>query len=555
MGRLVAYTAPVSGHTFPSTAMLLELHRRGHEVHVRTRASDIERLQTLGLSAAPVDPRIEALELDDWKAPNPIAALQRLQRWYQTNAKVEVGDLRGAIDDVRPDALIVDANFQGGAAVAEASGLPWCQYSPFPPVFQSKDAPPYGPGLPPARGLPGRARDRALYAIFGRLADHYLPPINALRAGLGLEPLRHLEDLFLRARRFILFTAEPYEYPRSDWPESVRLVGPLTWEPPASPPSWLNEETRPIVLVTTSTVYQRDDKLIATALEALADERVAVIATTAALDPTAFNAPANARVEAFLPHGPILERAACVICHGGMGITQKALAIGVPVCVVPFCRDQFEVARRVEVSNAGTRLHHKRLTAQRLRKAVHANDPHAARSRTRRPSVRPGRRGTGCRRHGRRAITRHAQATTSQCQTRSSSGLTTRAATHARADDYASRASAAGLPRSLPQCGRNWTLIRAPRECVVLGIACCHVRWQLPPITSRSPCPIWRRSPMPPDLGRSANGLVAPSETIATIVSFGLSRAMRSPCQATLSLPSRYKHRPALTNGSPNSSV
>jgi hypothetical protein len=27
---------------------------------------------------------------------------------------------------VRADALIVDANFQGGAAVAEASGLPWC---------------------------------------------------------------------------------------------------------------------------------------------------------------------------------------------------------------------------------------------------------------------------------------------------------------------------------------------------------------------------------------------------------------------------------------------
>jgi UDP:flavonoid glycosyltransferase YjiC (YdhE family) len=42
------------------------------------------------------------------------------------------------------------------------------------------------------------------------------------------------------------------------------------------------------------------------------------------------------------------------------------------VCVVPFGRDQFEVARRVEVSGAGARLHHKRLTAKRLRKAVHS---------------------------------------------------------------------------------------------------------------------------------------------------------------------------------------
>ena len=37
--------------------------------------------------------------------------------------------------------------------------------------------------------------------------------------------------------------------------------------------------------------------------------------------------------------------------------------------------------------------------------------------------------------------------------------------------------------------GRNWTLIRGPIGRVVLGTACSQVRWQLPPITSRSPCP------------------------------------------------------------------
>jgi MGT family glycosyltransferase len=208
--------------------------------------------------------------------------------------------------------------------------------------------------------------------MLGHLADRYLPPVNALRAGLGLEPLGHLEEIFRRSQRFILFTAEPLEYPRSDWPASVRLVGPLSWEPLTPAPAWLSEETRPIVLVTASSVYQRDDKLIATALEALADESLAVIATTGALDPTAFDPPSNARVEPFLPHGPIVERAACVVSHGGMGITLKALAAGVPTCVVPFCRDQFEVARRVEVASAGTRLHHKRLAARRLRDAVRA---------------------------------------------------------------------------------------------------------------------------------------------------------------------------------------
>jgi UDP:flavonoid glycosyltransferase YjiC (YdhE family) len=69
-------------------------------------------------------------------------------------------------------------------------------------------------------------------------------------------------------------------------------------------------------------------------------------------------------------HAPILERAACAITHGGAGATQKALAAGVPVCVVPFGRDQLEVARRVAVAGAGTRLPASRLNAERLRRRV-----------------------------------------------------------------------------------------------------------------------------------------------------------------------------------------
>jgi UDP:flavonoid glycosyltransferase YjiC (YdhE family) len=40
------------------------------------------------------------------------------------------------------------------------------------------------------------------------------------------------------------------------------------------------------------------------------------------------------------------------------------------VCAVPFGRDQLEVARRVEVAGAGTRLPARRLAPKRLRAAV-----------------------------------------------------------------------------------------------------------------------------------------------------------------------------------------
>jgi MGT family glycosyltransferase len=97
---------------------------------------------------------------------------------------------------------------------------------------------------------------------------------------------------------------------------------------------------------------------------------VDVVITTADIDPATLNPPANVRVERFVPHSPVLDRAACVVCHAGMGITQKALAHGVPVVAVPFGRDQPEVARRVEVAQAGIRLPARRLDPARLRGAV-----------------------------------------------------------------------------------------------------------------------------------------------------------------------------------------
>ena len=296
--------------------------------------------------------------------------MRRIVALYEQHARLEIPDAQRAIDEVRPDAVVMDIQCEGGGYVAAASGLPWVQYCPYTPPLRSRDAPAHGMGYRPPRGALGHLRDRVAWVVANRLLASDVAARNELRARLGLAPLGTYDEQWQEADRFIAFTAEPYEYPRSDWPANVRLVGPGTWDPPSEPPAWLATETRPIVLVTASTAYQRDEKLIRVALEAFADEDVALVVTTAAHDPSGFPAPPNARVEGFLPHGPIIARAVCVVCHGGQGITQKSLAAGVPPCVVSFCRDQFDVARHVEAADAGATLHHKRLTAKRLRSAV-----------------------------------------------------------------------------------------------------------------------------------------------------------------------------------------
>jgi MGT family glycosyltransferase len=206
--------------------------------------------------------------------------------------------------------------------------------------------------------------------VLGSVARVFLPSLNAVRSTVGVRPFAEIADMFTVAPLLLYLTAEPFEYPRSDWPSSVRMVGPCCWDPPADPPSWLAEVQRPLVLVSTSSEFQDDGRLVSTTLEALAEEDVQVVATVPAVEPPRTAVPSNARVESFVSHTAILARAACAVTHGGAGATQKALAAGVPVCAVPFGRDQLEVARRVEVAQAGTRLPAQRLTPDRLRTKI-----------------------------------------------------------------------------------------------------------------------------------------------------------------------------------------
>jgi MGT family glycosyltransferase len=369
MARVLVYTAPGSGHAYPPVATALALRDRGHEVVVRTASGSVDAIGRLGLSAAPIDPHIEAIPLEDWKTRTSIGALVSACNTFAKRARYEIPYLQAAIEAVRPDLIWVDTNATGAAVVAEASGVPWAHYMPHPHPGPARGVPVFGPGFAPSTSQLARLRDAGLTALKPLAFRSFVRSHNSHRAALGLPAFNGIEDLYVVAPLLIQFSAEPFEYPR-EWPENVRLVGPALWEPPGPEPEWLAAERRPIVLVTASTEFQDDAKLIRCALEAFAGRPYAIVATTAAHDPGDFDIPPNARVERYLPHGPILRRAAAVISHGGMGTTQKALAAGVPVCAVPFMRDQFEVARRVEHCGGGTLLPAKRLRPDRLRSAV-----------------------------------------------------------------------------------------------------------------------------------------------------------------------------------------
>ena len=353
MTRFLAYTSPARGHLYPMVATLLELHHRGHDVHVRTLGSEVAVLQELGLSAEAIDSAIEHTPLDTWRATTPQEGLALALATFAGRAVHEVPDLQEALASVHPDVLLVDITTVGAAAVAEAEGIPWARSIP---LFQH-----FSMGPDPAAEV-----TMVPFAI----APEGIEVLDQPRRRLGLPALAGPEDVW-RAAAEIYYTAPPFEDAELAFPPSFRLVGPGLWEPPSEAPGWLDELHRPMVLVSVSSEFQRDDALVQVALEAMRDEDLDVIVTTAAHESARFEAPPNARVTSWLSHGPLVQRAACVVCHGGMGITQKALAAGVPVCVVPFGRDQFEVAGRVVASGAGTAVFPDALDAATLRNAIH----------------------------------------------------------------------------------------------------------------------------------------------------------------------------------------
>lgn len=269
--KVLAYTSPARGHLYPIVPILKELARRGHAITIRTLASQVPLMQQQGFAAAPISDRIEAIEHDDYLARSPQGKIKRAVAVFAARAEHEVADLRAAIAAEQPDAILVDAMTWGATAVADAWGGPWAQWFPYPLPLPSPDVPPFGPGLKPAAGPFGHLRDLALGPILLRSASRvFLPSVNDTRTAVGARPFAELADMFTVAPLLLYLTAEPFEYPRSDWPASVRMVGPCCWDPPGNPPAWLADVRQPLVLVSSSSEFQDDGRLVITALEALA---------------------------------------------------------------------------------------------------------------------------------------------------------------------------------------------------------------------------------------------------------------------------------------------
>ena len=141
-------------------------------------SAGVSYAERLGLHAEAVDTRIEAVQSRDWDARGPFGVLKMTLDVLCRRAELEVADLGRAIADVRPDALIIDANCWGAISVADAGTLPWAVFSPFTPFLHSRGMPPVGPECGRGRGVPGAVRDHGVRLVVRRVMDRPVLPAS-----------------------------------------------------------------------------------------------------------------------------------------------------------------------------------------------------------------------------------------------------------------------------------------------------------------------------------------------------------------------------------------
>jgi UDP:flavonoid glycosyltransferase YjiC (YdhE family) len=331
-----------AGHVFPAIALGKALAKRGHEVVIETWEERRGAVESEGLGFAAAE------EYRMFPPPDPDSDEGQ-------HAAEAARALLPLLEGFRPQAVVSDILTLAPTLAAERAGIPLATLIPHIYPVVEPGSPFFAVGLRPPRTRLGRriwraGHDRALTVGL----EQGRRDLNIQRERLGLPAIDRFHggispDLALVA------TYPQLEYPRR-WPPGVEITGPMTFELP-HPDIELPPGNDPLVLVAPSTAHDSENHLVRTALAALADGPVRVVATTNRVVPQRpIEVPANAALVEWLSYSQLMPAASLVISHGGHGTVARALGAGTPVLICPIIGDMSETAMRVAWAGTGLSL-------------------------------------------------------------------------------------------------------------------------------------------------------------------------------------------------------
>ncbi|HEV3283060.1 MAG TPA: glycosyltransferase, partial [Solirubrobacteraceae bacterium] len=321
------------GHAFPMIALGRALAARGHDVTLQTWRRWQSAVEAEGLTFAPA-PEYQVFP----QGPEPLD-------FYEAVVHA-TADTVPLVRELRPEVTVADILTLAPALAAELCDVPCATLIPHVYPDGEPHFPIYSLGARLPRTRTGRWIWRHAQTPVRRGLELGRSELNNTRARLGLPPLAYVHNGISRQLALVA-TFPQLEYPRR-WPQHVRVVGPLMWEPPAEEVE-LPPGEEPLVLIAPSTAQDAEHTMLTAGLRGLADAPVRVLATwNRRLPPRPLPVPANARVVEWVSYSRTMPKCDVVICHAGHGTLVRALASGCAVVACPAVGDMNENAARVD---------------------------------------------------------------------------------------------------------------------------------------------------------------------------------------------------------------
>ncbi|WP_244443351.1 nucleotide disphospho-sugar-binding domain-containing protein [Bradyrhizobium sp. Ai1a-2] len=272
-------------------------------------------------------------------------------------AAAQSADVRDEIRRAATDGVLTDTALFGAVLAAEAERVPCALLSPTISLRPLPGQPPIGSCLPAPRTPEDRVAVEAASSRFVAVLNEWLPTLNEARASLQLDPSSHILELFDRPARFLIAISAAFDFAPDFLPRNVRYIGPLLdssdWSKPWISP-WPHGPDRPRALISFSTTNQDQTDALQRTINAVGSiEMDAVVTLGPAVAETILHAPDNVRLLASAPHDAVMKQVSLVVTHGGHGTVSRSLMHGRPVLVMPFGRDQGDIAARVEARGLG----------------------------------------------------------------------------------------------------------------------------------------------------------------------------------------------------------
>jgi len=392
--RILIASLPLDGHFNPLTGLAVHLRKRGHDVRWYTAQSYAAKLAALEV---PHYPFVRASDINgenlaehypEYKdlGVGPKAIAFALEKVFFVNLEAHLHDVVELSVAFPFDAIVFDGAFYAGRLIAEKLGVPaypvWAGPTPAP---VSKTAPPPFFGLKPMGGPFGKLRDMVVMKLLRSSSKNGMKIWNELRSREGLAQWDgNLFDIHNDTSAAMFMVGTPnMDFPRDDWPEKLKFVGPLVAHrrSPSSSASLstvlkakIDVHRDRVVVVAQGTIDNRDpDKLFVPALTALAGSAYLVIATTGGLhkDELRRRFPQdNVVVENYVDYGALMPHAALFISNGGYGSVMQALANGVPLLLAGKLEAKNDINARLDYRRLGLDLRTERPTPQQIRRGV-----------------------------------------------------------------------------------------------------------------------------------------------------------------------------------------